>query len=76
MKTREQFEFQSSEIGKQDDTKQGRNRDTLRLLLEKQAHPEYDQIGVLVAYAWHVLPIRVNIDSMRLICVSTPTGEM
>ena len=76
MKTREQYEFQ-----KLGDRQTGRHqaretRDTGRPLLKKQAHPEYDQIGVWVAYSWHVLPIRVNIVSISLIRVLVSTGEM
>ena len=77
MKTREQFEFQQLGDRKTGGRHQARQTtDTVRPLLGKEAHPEYDQIGVWVVYTWHVLPIRVNIVSIRLICVSSLSGEM
>ena len=76
MNTREQFEFQ-----KLGDRKRGRHQkrqtnETVRPRLEKQAYPEYHQIGVWVAHRWHGMPMGVNIISIGLICVSDPTGEM
>ena len=76
MKTREQFEFQKLGDRKTERQLARQTRDTVRPVLEKQARPEYDQIGVWVVYTWHVLPMRVNIICITLISVSASTGEM
>ena len=77
MKTREQFEFEKLGYRKTGRHQAMQTGDTVHPVLEEQAQPEDDQIGVWVADTWHVLPIRrVNTVSISLICVSASTGEM